>query len=154
LPGLVLACSFEHCHWTFVESNHRRSDWLRFALTELGLTNRTDVVTSRAENFGRGPARYGADFVTARSFGPPGPTAECGAPLLRLGGQLLVSDPPTGPGSRWPDDGLSVLGLVLERVARVASLAGPVSLSVLTSVCPCPDNYPRRNGIPFKRPLF
>ena len=48
--------------------------------------------------------------MTARSFGPPAATAECAAPLLAVGGLLVVSEPPDGP-DRWPADALAALGL-------------------------------------------
>ena len=40
------------------------------------------------------------DAVVARSFASPAVTAECAAPLLRLGGRLIVSEPPER-GARW-----------------------------------------------------
>ena len=58
--------------------------------------------------------RAGFDGALARSFGRPAVVAECAAPLLRVGGWLIVSEPPsrrgggrqTGEagkaGERWP----------------------------------------------------
>jgi 16S rRNA (guanine527-N7)-methyltransferase len=88
------------------------------------------------------------DGLVARSFGPPATTAECAAPLLAVGGLLVVSDPPDA-GDRWPVEGLALLGLVPVRRAET----GP-ALQVLRQDVPCPDRYPRRIGIPAKRPLF
>jgi len=154
LPGLVLAVAWPGSHWALVDSNLRRSRWLAAVVERLGMGDRCRVVAERAELVGRGPLRYQADLVTARSFGPPAPTAECGAPLLRLGGRLVVADPPEVCPERWPLTGLAAVGLALEGPRRVSTEAGPVSLSVLVSQAPCPDRYPRRVGAPFKRPLF
>ena len=154
LPGLVLAAAWTSSHWLFVDSNQRRCRWLEAAVGQLALTGRCEVLCERAEVLGRGTKRHSADLVTARSFGPPSPTAECAAPLLRLGGQLLVADPP-GPGpGRWPSDGLAIFGLVLQASLQVATPAGPASFSRIVSASRCPDSYPRRVGLPFKRPLF
>jgi 16S rRNA (guanine527-N7)-methyltransferase len=91
--------------------------------------------------------------VVVRSFGPPAVTAECGAPFLRVGGLLVVSEPPAEEGKaleeRWPADGLAPLGL--EPAERWTE---PFTYHASRQVTPCPDRYPRRVGIPTKRPLF
>jgi 16S rRNA (guanine527-N7)-methyltransferase len=109
------------------------------------LTDRTTVVQGRAEEHGRDPGLRGSfDLVTARSFGPPASTAECAAPFLAVGGRLLVSEPPMGP-PRWPVE-VAQLGL------RVGERVG--GIQVLEQVALCPDRFPRRTGVPLKRPLF
>ena len=93
--------------------------------------------------------RASADVVVARSFGSPAVTAECGAPLLRVGGVLVVSEPPEGAGERWSDDGLAELGLGAPTV-----IEGPPSFVRLSLERPVDERYPRRVGIPGKRPLW
>jgi 16S rRNA (guanine527-N7)-methyltransferase len=151
IPALALA--WPSSQWVLVESNQRRARWLGEALVSLELSARCEVVCQRAEEAGRGHLRQAADLVTARSFASPGPTAECGAPLLRLGGELLVADPPEG-GGRWPASPLSALGAAVSATEVVATDAGPVTITRIVQVQPCPDRYPRRVGVPFKRPLF
>ncbi len=109
------------------------------------------VVEDRAERVGRDPARRGmADLVVARSFGPPAVVAECAAPLLRPGGVLLVSEPPGEvDGDRWPGAPLGELGLGTSRGIRDG-----YGYRAMVQVRPCPDRYPRRVGVPAKRPLF
>ena len=95
------------------------------------------------------------DLVTARSFAPPAATAECAAPMLKQGGALVVSEPPDALGaSRWPDVALATLGLIRTSTETVVTPAGPVTLSRMLATTSCPQHYPRRVGIPFKRPLF
>jgi 16S rRNA (guanine527-N7)-methyltransferase len=159
LPALVLAANWPTSRWLLVDSNQRRCAWLSEALRRLGTADRCDVVCDRAENVGRGASRHSADLVTARSFAPPSPTAECAAPLLRLGGDLLVADPPASsvPGvadGRWSIEGLSLLGLQLDYTYVVTTFGGPVTVSRLTAASECPTVYPRRVGVPFKRHLF
>jgi 16S rRNA (guanine527-N7)-methyltransferase len=156
LPALVLALVWPHSSWLLIDSNQRRTSWLREASSELGNSNRVEVVCERAELVARSPYRHQAELVTARSFGPPAATAECAAPLLALGGRLLVADPPEGPDqpARWPREGLARLGLELSDHEVVATDAGPVSFSKIFSVSQCAERYPRRVGVPFKRPLF
>jgi len=156
LPALVLAVVWPDSRWLLIDSNQRRTSWLREATSELGATARVEVVCERAELVGRSPYRHQAQLVTARSFGAPAATAECAAPLLALGGCLLVTDPPEGPDQpvRWPQEGLSQFGLELGSREVVPTAAGPVSFSRIFAVSPCNERYPRRVGTPFKRPLF
>ncbi len=154
LPALVLALEWTSTHWTFVESNQRKAAWLGKAIAKAGASERVKVLCERAENVAHSTFRGSSDLVTARSFAAPAPTAECAAALLKPGARLLVAEPPDRPPSRWPTEGLAELGLVLEKTEAVDSGAGPVSLSSLVAFSSCPSRYPRRVGIPQKRPLF
>lgn len=149
LPGLVLAMDLPDSTWVLLDASVRRTAWLATAVAELGLEARVRVVTDRAEIVGRHPhhrRRY--DAVVARSFGPPAVVAECAAPLLAAGGSLLVSEPP-GPDDRWPHDKVASLGLQL-----VAVTGSAPRIAKLRSTSGCPDRFPRRVGIPSKRPLW
>lgn len=155
LPGLVLAAEWEADPALLIEANQRRADTLRRAVQELDWADRVQVLRMRAEEAGRvGELRGTRSLVVARSFGPPAVVAECGAPLLRPGGLLVVSEPPLlsaaeRPTPRWPPDALRELGLevagVWEREFRY---------QVLRLTGSCSARYPRRPGIPAKRPLF
>ena len=148
LPGLVLAAALPGTRWVLLDAMAKRTAFLHEMVQELGWQERVDVVTGRAEELAR-ERRGTVDVVVARGFGPPAVTAECAAPLLRLGGALVVSEPPGSAGERWPADGLAALGLALE-----AAVTGPPAFIRLRAVEPCPARYPRRNGVPAKRPLF
>lgn len=151
VPGLVLArMAWPQARWVLLESSTRRAAFLEAAISALLLADRVIVHCGRAEVAAHQPAlRHGFDAVLARSFGPPGVTAECAAPFLRPGGLAVVSEPPTAGAQRWPSAGLGLLNLVVERRA-----ATPVHVIVLRSVEPCAERYPRRVGVPTKRPLF
>ena len=113
IPGLVLA-TLTMCRWVLVDRGERRGSFLRWAVRRLGLRDRGEVGVADAVEVGRGPLRGKANLVTARSFAPPGPSVECGAPLLLPGGFLVVSEPPAetgGRAGRWEDGGLRAVGL-------------------------------------------
>lgn len=152
LPGLVLACRWPTTAWTLLDGSPTRTEFLLDAVAELDLGDRAAVRTGRAEEVGRRPGeRGGYDVVVARSFGPPAVLAECAAPFLEVGGRLVVSEPPaTGP--RWDHPAeLAQLGLSAEAEPAVVNGA---TYQVLRQVAACPDRFPRRVGIPSKRPLF
>lgn len=154
IPGLVLAqLVWPATAWALVEARRLRAEFLRAAAAELGLERRVVVDDRRAEILGHDPMfRASFDLVTARSFGPPAVAAECAAPLLRVGGKLVVSEPPAdreGGEDRWPRAGLALLGLRL-----AATVQGPPALVVLVQEEPCAGRFPRRPGKPAKAPLF
>jgi 16S rRNA (guanine527-N7)-methyltransferase len=91
--------------------------------------------------------------VVARSFGAPAVTAECAVGFLRPGGRLAVSEPPecAEPASvRWPEAGLGHLGFAPPaRVQHAAANAVVLELPAAPA-----DRWPRRDGVPAKRPLW
>jgi 16S rRNA (guanine527-N7)-methyltransferase len=152
LPGLVLAVAWPATQWLLVDANRRSCDFLSAATNALGLADRVKVVQARAEELGRDPDLRGtARIVTARGFGRPAVIAECAAPFLVSGGRLVVSEPPTDAGGRWPEQGLALFGLRMERVLRSASGHNFV---VIEQVRLAPERFPRRTGQPKRRPLF
>lgn len=148
---MPLAVLWPESTWVLIDAHERRTAFLEEAVAALGLEERVIVRRQRAEEAGRDPELRGAlDLVVARSFGPPPVTAECGAPLLREGGRLVVADPPEPDPGRWPPDGVALLGLaVLDRVHH-----DDASFQILGQQSVVPDRYPRRVGIPAKRPLW
>jgi 16S rRNA (guanine527-N7)-methyltransferase len=150
VPGLALACARPEIHVALLEGGERRASFLRSAVAQLGLGARCTVIAIRAEVAGHDPAlRATFDCVTARSFAAPAVTAECGAAFLRLGGHLVVSEPPELDPARWPAAGLAELGL--GHVTHVG--AGP-RFALLELVGACPERFPRRTGVPTRRPLW
>lgn len=148
VPGLIVATALPHSRWTLLDAMDRRTAFLASATRSMGLTDRVEVVRDRAEVTGRDPNHRGNyDVVTARSFAVPAVTAECAAPFLRIGGLLVLSEPPDGDPSRWSHDGLATLGLD----------PAPVDAQPWISfrlVRECPERFPRQVGRPGKRPLW
>jgi 16S rRNA (guanine527-N7)-methyltransferase len=165
LPGLVVAQAWPDLELALFEASGRRGAFLRRSVERLGLSARVRVFEGRAEELGRdGELRGAFDGVLARSFGKPAVVAECAAPLLRQGGWLVVSEPPAPPrsgasgdaagaeiprGDRWPAEGLRAFGL-----QAVGPVQAVFEYQALRQVAPCPERFPRRNGVPAKKPLF
>lgn len=148
LPALPLALAYSATSWTLVEAWERRAALLRRFVRLLDLTGRVTTVHDRAERVAQGILRGKADVVTARSFGPPAVTLECAAPMVRVGGQIVLSvreaEPP------WPIDRLKQLGLVCGSDWQV----GRFHYRSAESVARCPERFPRRPGQAEKSPLF
>jgi 16S rRNA (guanine527-N7)-methyltransferase len=148
LPALPLALVYPGTRWVLVEAWARRAALLRRSIRTLGLTTRVEVLAERAELVGRGLRRGSADLVTARSFGPAAVTLECAVPMLRLGGEVRVSVRHDEPA--WPVDILARLGLGVP----TQWTHGSATYRRCTLVHECPDEFPRRPGVPERRPLF
>ena len=147
IPGLALAGLWPESAWILVDAARRRVRLLEDSVDALGWGSRITVVHGRAEDLARDPALRGSvDLVTSRSFGPPAVVAECGAPFLRVGGILAVTEPPDSAGGRWPQAGLDELGLVVLGVRQ--------GVQRLRADRMTPSEFPRRAGVPEKRPRF
>lgn len=110
LPGLVIAHDCPTLHVLLVERRAKRTDFLRRAVSALGMRGRVSVTGDDADDLLRSPTHAGAyDVVSARAFGPPELTVRCAEGFLRPAGILLVSLPPDGD---------------LESLRRVAAPAG------------------------------
>lgn len=151
LPGLVLAAEWLHSRWVLLDSRARSTDFLTSAVERLGLADRVTVVASRAEVVAHDPHYRGKmRVVTARSVAPPAVVAECAAGFLVEGGTLVVSEPPDPTSPRWDTGGLARLGM---GPAQLVSATG-VHFSLVEQRSSCPEQYPRRTGVPARRPLF
>jgi 16S rRNA (guanine527-N7)-methyltransferase len=149
VPGLVLLRRWPESWWCFLDTNQRRMATLRDALATLEVSHRSEVICGRAEEeSGRPGIRGTVNGVVARGFGPPAVTAECAAPLLAVGGVFVVSEPPEER-ARWDVAGLATLGLRGD-----VTMAGGFRFFDAVQEVTCPPRFPRRVGIPGKRPLF
>lgn len=160
LPGLVLAERWPETEVVLLDGRRKSVDFLTQAMSDLVLGERVRVLEGRAEVLARDSELRGEfDMVAARGFAPPAVTAECGSPFLQASGRLVVSEPPMRVGGkaddrdegdeRWPVRGLAVLGLVEER-----RWSGKGHYVALRQEGECPGRFPRRVGVPGKRPLF
>jgi 16S rRNA (guanine527-N7)-methyltransferase len=147
VPGLLLAAWLPHLQWTLLDVQRRRTSFLSRTVTALGWSERVAVRRAPAEEAAHDPelrARF--DLVVARSFGPPARTAELAVGFLRVGGRLLVAEPPTGDPARWPSRGLATLGLE-DRSKSSASVAVHAKVGATADDIPRPlrtvDRQPR-----------
>jgi 16S rRNA (guanine527-N7)-methyltransferase len=151
VPGLVLAAVWGRSHGALIESAGRRCTALEGWVRELGMGDRVEILHGRAEYWAHVDGyRETFGIVTARSFARPSITAEIATGLVRVGGCVIVSDPPDAPPGRWPAAELDRLGLAPARplVERGAHF------SCLDKVKAADPAMPRSEGRPAKRPLW
>jgi 16S rRNA (guanine527-N7)-methyltransferase len=151
VPGLVLAALWPYSHGALVESAARRCAALEGWSRDLGIQDRVEVLHGRAEYWAHADGyRETFQIVTARSFARPGITAEMAAGLVRVGGTLVVSDPPDAPPDRWPEDSLAKIGFGPARPVIQRS----VHFSCVDKLRPADPTIPRSEGKPAKHPLW
>jgi 16S rRNA (guanine527-N7)-methyltransferase len=112
VPGFVLAHDRPDLHLTLVDRRSKRTDFLQRIVSRLGWSGRVDVITGDVEVMVQSVADRAApafDVAVARGFGPPDVTLEFAARLVRPGGLIVISEPPTG--DRWDPDLLAELGI-------------------------------------------
>ncbi len=153
VPGLVLVSCWPESRVVLMDANERRTAFLIEVVEGWLAAARAEVIRGRAEELGRDPdLRESFGAVTSRSFGIPAATAECGASFLEVGGLMVISEPPDSPTlERWPESGLRRLGLEPVGSVRPEERFG---YQVLHKIGALDERYPRRVGVPVKRPAF
>jgi 16S rRNA (guanine527-N7)-methyltransferase len=153
-PGLIIAAVRPADEVHLVEPLQKRARLLDRMAHELGLPHVT-VHPARAEDAGRGALRGHGGLVTARAVAPLSILLELTAPLVRPGGLLAL---PKGSGGAGELAEAAAAMRALQ-VAHSGSVAMRPQVNPLASVVlfrpmgPCPPSYPRRAGIPQRRPL-
>ncbi|MGA7911670.1 MAG: 16S rRNA (guanine(527)-N(7))-methyltransferase RsmG [Candidatus Dormiibacterota bacterium] len=153
LPGLPLKIARPDLSMTVIEADQSKAAFLVQACAALGLRD-VQVVARRAEEVGRDPLyREGFDVAVARALAPMPVLVELCLPLVRVGGRLLAqkTEKEDVEAARHA---IEVLGGFLVGVSAAPSGARRRgTVVVVDKVRPTPDTYPRRPGVPSRKPL-
>jgi len=154
LPGLPLRLARPELSLTLVEANRRKAAFLVQAVARLGLDG-VEVLAARAEDAAREPGhREAYDVATARALAPMPVLAELCLPFLRVGGRLLAMKSGAVEEALAAEPAIKRLGGRLLAVTPAASAARSLGqVVVVEKVSPTPPEYPRRAGVPGRRPL-
>ncbi|NYE57592.1 16S rRNA (guanine(527)-N(7))-methyltransferase RsmG [Carboxydothermus ferrireducens] len=155
-PGIPLKIMVPGLKLLLLDSLKKRCQFLERVVRELNFKNVT-VVNERAENIGRQkPYREIFDVTFSRAVAEVRVLLEFHAPLLRLGGEtILFKGPGVDDELKKAEKAAKQLGMELKDVYyyRLPGNFGERSLVVYKKLQTTPENYPRRPGIPEKRPL-
>lgn len=155
-PGIVLALAIGG-PVTLIESVAKKARFLADVVAALDL--QVDVLAERAEDVGRrGPERGSFAAATARAVGSLTTVLELTLPLLRVGGVAVLQRGGVSDAERSAAaDAALVLGgrLVSEHFISAADAEEPDLRRILLveKVAQTGGRFPRRAGIPAKRPL-
>ncbi len=154
-PGIPLKIAFPRLKMTLVDSLDKRVSFLKSVIEELSLYD-CEAIHARAEEFGHGKKRASYDLCVTRAVSNLSVISEYCLPLVRTGGYFI------------PYKGSSVQKEISNHEIAVEELGGTIddvviynlpdsditrSLILIYKDSDTPKKYPRRNGIPAKRPL-
>lgn len=155
-PGLPLKILFPEFPLLLIESTRKKVDFCRHVVDELGL-EKVEVLHARAEQVGQqAEYRESFDWALARAVAQLPVLVEYMLPLIRVGGRAIAQKGETGPAeAHAAEPALRVLG---GRVSQLRTVELPMVtetryLVVIEKVGATPAKYPRRSGMPGKRPL-
>ena len=155
-PGLPLKMICPGMRLTLLEATHKKVTFLENIVHTLGLKD-VAVLHGRAEELGRNPAhREQYDWALARAVAEMPTLAEYLLPLVRVGGGALAQKGERAAAEvHDADTAIVTLGGRVRRLVPVElrGLAETRFLVVVDKVAATPERYPRRPGIPQKRPL-
>ncbi len=155
IPGIPIKIARPETTIALLESNEKRCRFLREVIAALRLDG-AGVLEGRAEVWGRQPGhREAYGLALARAVAPLAVLAEYALPFVMEGGWLAAPKGSAGPREvREAARALAELGGELVSAEPFLPPAGPAQTLVLVrKVAPTPERYPRRAGIPAKRPL-
>ena len=155
-PGLPLKIVCPGMRLTLLEATHKKVTYLEHIAQVLGLRD-VEVIHRRAEALGRDlDHREEHDWALARAVGEMATLAEYLLPLVQVGGAMLAQKGEDAAVEvQASDAAVTALGGRVRQLVPVElrGLAETRYLVVVDKVASTPDKYPRRPGIPKKRPI-
>ena len=156
-PGLPLKILCPGMKLTLLEATAKKVQFLEHLVKELGLDD-VVVIHERAEALGQAQQhRQYYDWALARAVADMPILAEYLLPLVKVGGRVLAQKGESAPAEvqrgEWA---ITQLGGRVRRLVPVElrGLAETRYLVILDKVAATPEKYPRRPGMPTKRPLM
>jgi 16S rRNA (guanine527-N7)-methyltransferase len=156
-PGIPLKLVCPAARLTLLEATGKKGTFLEHLVDRLVL-RRVTVLKARAEDLAHDPAhRQQYDLALARAVADLPVVVEYTLPFCKVGGWVIAQKGEAGAAEAWnAQKAMVLLGGELRRVMPVelSGLPEDRSLVVMEKVHPTPEAYPRRPGIPTKRPLM
>ena len=154
-PGLPLKLAYPRIDLALLEATAKKTAFLVHVVKTLGLEG-VEVVTGRAEDAAHRPEmreRFGA--VVSRAVARLDVLAELCLPFCAVGGVMIAQKgPKVEEELRQARNAIDILGgRAKDRGMLVTPLVGIGTLVVIEKQRQTPAHYPRRPGIPSKRPL-
>jgi 16S rRNA (guanine527-N7)-methyltransferase len=155
LPALVLALALPGTEITAVESQLKKCAYIERSAKTLGLEN-VRALCLRAEEYGRSAGRAAHDVVVSRAVAALPVVAEYSLPLLRVGGLMVAMKGSVSDQERTQAaTALGILGADRLDAVQLDPFEGSQNrwAYVAEKVRATPGEFPRRPGVPAKRPL-
>jgi 16S rRNA (guanine527-N7)-methyltransferase len=156
IPGIPLKIAFPDIKLVLLEATAKKAAFLHHINHKLGLDD-VEIVVGRAEEVAhQAQYRERFDLALSRAVAPLPTLVELTLPFCALGGRFVAQKKGTiDEEISGANKAIGLLGGNLREVKRVdlAEFADERYLIVIDKVSPTPKQYPRRSGVPAKRPL-
>lgn len=154
-PSLPMKILFPELDVTIIDSLNKRINFLHLLAEELGLSG-VHFYHGRAEDFAQDKAfRAQFDIVTARAVARMQVLSELTIPYLKVGGRLLALKASNAPEEL--EEAKNALNLLFSKVEDNLQYelpnGDPRYITLVEKKKETPNKYPRKAGIPNKRPL-
>lgn len=155
-PGIPLKIIYPNTKVTLVESVGKKAMFCQHVASMLGLEG-VNVIHARAEDLGqKREHRERYDWGIARAVANMRVLAEYLLPLVQVGGTMLAQKGESGPAEvHAAEKAIKLLGGEVRNLVSV-TLPGVVEerhLVLVDKVAATPPGYPRKPGVPAKKPL-
>ena len=155
-PGIPLKILFPAMGLTLVDSVGKKVDFCRHIVETLKL-ERVEVIQARAEELGQSTKhREKYDWAVARAVAGLPTLIEFLLPLVKVGGGALAQKGQSGLAEAHASEKVvQILGGRLRQLRKV-NIPGVVEdryLIIMDKIAPTPPQFPRRVGVPSKKPL-
>ncbi len=156
LPGIPVKIALYWSEVLLLEATGKKTEFLEETIRQLGMTG-IKVVTGRAEEVAHQAGfREGFGVALSRAVAKLPALAELTLPFCRIGG-IAVAQKKGDIGEECAAAGyaIRVLGGRVRNIVKVDlnELPDERRLVIIDKVQPTPPRYPRRSGMPEKRPI-
>lgn len=155
-PGIPIKIIYPKMQLALVESVGKKAEFCRHVANILNL-KKVEVIQERAEILGQNPSyREQFDWAIARAVAILPVLSEYLLPMVRVGGSMLAMKGESGPAeAHSAERAMHMLGGHLRQLLPVTlpGVAEERYLVVVGKVAATPDAYPRKVGMPARRPL-
>ena len=153
-PGLPIAIAEPNISVTLLESSDKKVEFLKHIVSKLELKN-VIVLSGRAEDGGKNLShREKYDVATARAVANLATLAEYLLPFIRIGGKMIAQKSAETPEIDGAKNAIEILGGGnLQIIPIIIRDLEPRNLIVIEKIKSTPSEYPRRIGVPSKKPL-
>lgn len=155
-PGIPLKLACPQLQLTLVESTRKKVEFCQHVIQGLALEG-VEAIHARAEELGQQDEHRGRyDMAVARAVASMDVLVEYLLPFLKVGGRMVAMKGETGPAeAQQAESAIKLLGGKMQNLVKfeLPKITETRYLVVVEKVSATPAEFPRRPGMPGKRPL-
>lgn len=154
-PGLAIKLFYRDIKMSLVDSNSKKCVFLNHISNLLRFKD-VEVLWNRAEEIGRDISyREKYDFACCRAVSTLSAISELCLPLIKVGGSFIASKGKELSEIKEAEAAIGILGGKIEKIENVKYpfFKEEKNIVIISKIANTPEKYPRRTGMPQKRPL-